>query len=362
MVKTSQDRRLRRCGNAQLSGLGGDAEKLLKTLSPVSASTRTPLFTFFGASMVNELIPPEEMNFVGDGDFIAVGAHFLEHFVKVGGLRPHHRVLDVGSGIGRMAMPLTKYLTEGSYEGFDIVDVGVRWCQHHITPKFPKFRFQMANVFNSCYNPTGRYPAAAYRFPFPSASFDFVLVTSVFTHMMPAEMENYLAEIARVLKIGGRCLATFFLNNAQTAALMAAGKSHLSFGTKWGGGCWINDPLVPEGAVCFQENYVLEQYRRCGLEAEPVYHGAWSGREQSLTTHDVIVATKQHEIPITTRAHRASALWAHWFIHRWRRTNLRGWLKYLRHFPWRGATTCAATRARAYAAKHPELLERQRST
>jgi len=308
------------------------------------------------------LIPPEEMNFVGDGDFIAVGAHFLDHFVKLGGLQPHHRVLDVGSGIGRMALPLTKYLTEGSYEGFDIVDVGVRWCQHHITPNFPKFRFQIANVFNSSYNPKGRHPAAAYRFPFPSASFDFVFLTSVFTHMMPAEVENYLAEIARVLKIGGRCLATFFLNNTQTAALIAAGKSQLSFATQWANGCWINDPLAPEGAVCFQEDYVLEQYRRCGLETESVYHGAWTGRENTLSAHDIIVASKQHEIPITTNARRASARLTRWLKHQWRRTNLRGRLMNLRHFSRGGESHSAATRARDYAAKHPELLKGQRST
>jgi ubiquinone/menaquinone biosynthesis C-methylase UbiE len=36
---------------------------------------------------------------------------------------------------------------------------------------------------------------------------------SLFTHIRPAEVENYLREMARVLKPGGRCLAAFFMLN-----------------------------------------------------------------------------------------------------------------------------------------------------
>ena len=36
---------------------------------------------------------------------------------------------------------------------------------------------------------------------------------------MPAEVDNYLYELARVLKPGGRCLTTCFLWNQASAAL-----------------------------------------------------------------------------------------------------------------------------------------------
>ena len=53
----------------------------------------------------------------------------LKQFIDLGGLKPEHRVLDIGSGIGRVAIPLTEYLNEkGSYEGFDVVELGVNWC------------------------------------------------------------------------------------------------------------------------------------------------------------------------------------------------------------------------------------------
>jgi SAM-dependent methyltransferase len=285
------------------------------------------------------------MNFAGDGDFIAVGEHFFDHFVKVGGLMPHHRVLDIGSGVGRMAIPLTKYLTDGSYEGFDVVDVGVEWCRHHITPKHPNFRFRVADVFNRGYNPQGGFMASEYRFPFPSKSFDFVFLTSVFTHMMPADVENYLAEIARVLRVGGRCMATCFVHTAETAALTDTG-SAIQFRTWLEEGCWVINPDLPEDAVCFPEGYLVRQFQRRGLKTEPVYLGSWSGRSNTLTTHDVIVATKTRD---TRRPVLEQLGMGVFFALRraLRRTSTPSGT-------WRGATESGVTRARAHAILHPE--------
>ncbi len=56
-------------------------------------------------------MPPAEKHFIGDGDFRAIGAEFLRHFVKLGELKPTDKVLEIGCGIGRMALPLTHYLT-----------------------------------------------------------------------------------------------------------------------------------------------------------------------------------------------------------------------------------------------------------
>ena len=48
-------------------------------------------------------------------------------------------VLDVGCGIGRMAIPLARYLnTDGKYEGFDIIPENIAWCQRAITPRYPQ--------------------------------------------------------------------------------------------------------------------------------------------------------------------------------------------------------------------------------
>ena len=59
-----------------------------------------------------DLVPPRRLSFVGAGDFTAIGLEFLRYFQDLGGLRPTDHVLDVGCGIGRMALPLTGYLSK----------------------------------------------------------------------------------------------------------------------------------------------------------------------------------------------------------------------------------------------------------
>ncbi|MBD3242396.1 MAG: methyltransferase domain-containing protein, partial [Chitinivibrionales bacterium] len=155
------------------------------------------------------LTPPMWKVYTGRGDFEGVGREFLTHFRDLGGLEPDHRVLDVGSGMGRMAIPLAGYLSsKGSYAGIEIVREGVKWCNKHVCPLHPNFTFIHADIENELYNPKGSCQAHAYRFPFPDGSFDFVFLTSVFTHMHPSAVRNYLHEIARVLSPGGHCLFT----------------------------------------------------------------------------------------------------------------------------------------------------------
>jgi len=57
------------------------------------------------------------------------GRLFLPHLIELGELKPTHTVLDVGCGIGRVAIPLTKFLSEGMYYGFDIVPSAITRCQ-----------------------------------------------------------------------------------------------------------------------------------------------------------------------------------------------------------------------------------------
>jgi SAM-dependent methyltransferase len=105
------------------------------------------------------LTPPRRLGFVGSGDFRTAGDQFRELFVSLGGLRADEDVLDVGSGVGRGAIGLTDWL-EGRYEGIDVVRRGIQWCQEAITPRYPNFHFQVADVYNRHYNPVGRSPAA----------------------------------------------------------------------------------------------------------------------------------------------------------------------------------------------------------
>ena len=234
------------------------------------------------------LDPPERAGCPGRGDFEAIGRLFLDLFVAEG-LRPDHRVLEVGCSIGRMALPLTTYLVPpGGYDGIDVSKRSIRWCRHAIGRKAPRFRFHHADIRNGEYNPRGSIPAADYRFPFDGASFDFVFLTSVFTHMLTAEVRRYLAEIARVLAPEGRVLATFFLLGRD-----AESPGEMRFEHRGDGYRTVN-ARVPEEAVSYDEADVRRWLSEAGLEVvEPVRAGAWSGAPGAITYQDIVVA-KRH--------------------------------------------------------------------
>lgn len=63
------------------------------------------------------MVPPRGRIFIRSGDFVKAGTDIKDQLIELGGLQPHHRVLDVGCGMGRVAVPLTQYLGE---KGFHI--------------------------------------------------------------------------------------------------------------------------------------------------------------------------------------------------------------------------------------------------
>jgi len=238
------------------------------------------------------MTPPRSARFIGSGEYTEIGKEFLGYFTTLGGLTPHSRVLDVGCGQGRMAVPLTRYLSgAGAYDGFDIVLKGIEWCRVNISATRENFRFHHADIRNSEYNPGGEYAAAEYRFPFDDATFEFVFLTSIFTHMRPPEVARYLAEIGRVLKPGGRCLVTWFLLNAESRALIAADRAELSFLYEIDG-CLVTNKAVPEEAIAHPQELVQAMYASAGLSLEPVRYGAWCGRASFLSYQDVCVASR----------------------------------------------------------------------
>jgi SAM-dependent methyltransferase len=163
-------------------------------------------------SRANRFLPPPFLTNVGNSDFIETGNEFFTYFVDLGQLKPSDKVLDVGCGSGRMARRLTEYLTTGSYDGIDITKDSIDWANKTYSG-FPNFRFHFSDIFNKYYNPKGTVSAEEYRFPFDDAQFDFVFLTSVFTHMLERDVQNYLSEIRRVLRSGGCAFITCFLLN-----------------------------------------------------------------------------------------------------------------------------------------------------
>lgn len=138
-------------------------------------------------------------------------------------------MLDVGSGIGRMARPLTKFLTSGSYVGIDIVPRGIEWCQRHITSRYPNFTFQHADVYNKEYNPTG-----GRGFP---------------------------------ISVRGRKLR------------FPAGER-----------CWMHNRRIPEQAIAYDEAVIRSRYNDARLIVTGPE--IWCGRAEHLSYQDMLIAEK----------------------------------------------------------------------
>jgi SAM-dependent methyltransferase len=237
-------------------------------------------------------VPPRRLRgLAGDSDFVDTGEELAALTVERAGLRPGDRVLDVGCGFGRAARALAGRLSpEGSYEGLDASARAVEWCVRRYRRRHPAFGFTHLDVSNAAYNPDGALAAREAVFPYEDDSFDVALAASVFTHLLADGTDRYLAETARVLKPGGRLLATFFLLDEEARKRQGEGGAEISFRHEH----WpvsLSDPDRPEAAVAHDEGWIRDRLAEHGLRLrEPVQRGTWSGRADGQGFQDVIVA------------------------------------------------------------------------
>jgi SAM-dependent methyltransferase len=249
-----------------------------------------------------DFTPPQEL-FPHRLNYAEVAQNLFRLVRDLTQITPDDRVLDVGCGAGRLAGPLTGFLsTQGSYEGFDPSPERIAWCNEHIAPHHPRFRFTVADVYSGQYNPNATTKASEYAFPYDDGEFDVTLLSSVFTHMLPDDVAHYLDEIARVQKPGGRSMITWFLLNEETERLLEEQKgrrfdpaqnAHDALLSHDCGAYRTTNPTIPEHVVAYYEDWVRDAYARSGLEVtDPIHYGAWAGRAQTKHNQDVVVARR----------------------------------------------------------------------
>lgn len=145
------------------------------------------------------------------GMFLAIGeawAQVAARFMPV----EDPVVVDIGAGCGKMGRFLL--IDPGlRYIGMDVLEPAMRWCTTEFSRVYgDRARFVHLDVYSSLYNPQGRMKAETLTLPFGSQSADFVICGSLFTHLLEPEMLRYLAEIARILKPGGRLMASIHID------------------------------------------------------------------------------------------------------------------------------------------------------
>jgi SAM-dependent methyltransferase len=238
------------------------------------------------------LLPPAHLRiyYYGSADPRAYqrACERARHEITTHGLQPDHRILDIGSGIGNLAVALLAS-HRGGYDGIEIHPEALAWCQRAITPRHPGFRFHRADLASRAYNPNGQVRASVYRFPFDDRTFDVVFLASIFTHMLPDAVEHYVHEIARVLKPGGLCVESYFLLNDETRPSVEAGRSFMRFPVAHASGlCRLHDAAVPEAAVALEETFVRRIHAAAGLRLRDIRRGSWWNG--AAHDQDVVVA------------------------------------------------------------------------
>jgi len=237
------------------------------------------------------MLPPKHLQEVIGGAF-GLGALFVTLFKQFRIIQPDYEVLDVGCGVGRIAIPLTKYLDSGKYFGFDIFRDAIMWNDENITKKFPQFKFQLIDLKNNLYNPKGKLLPTQFTFPYLDDTFDLCVATSVFTHMRKQELVNYIKEIKRVLKSNRSCFVTFFLINEQNLQFIKSGKSTMNF-IPINEGYFVVNPKNNEQAIGYDEKVIKKIFNESGLVIDSIKYGSWSGRDDFINHQDIILAHKQ---------------------------------------------------------------------
>jgi SAM-dependent methyltransferase len=144
-----------------------------------------------------EILAGEHRAFVG-GLWSEIGQLQLQ-FLQQNGLRPGHKLLDIGCGALRCGIPIIEYLDAGNYYGLDLnaslIEAGRHELeQKQLTAKQPHLMVNDKFEFD--------------RF---GMSFDVAIGQSLFTHLDMNLIVRCLIEARKILKPDARFFATFFL-------------------------------------------------------------------------------------------------------------------------------------------------------
>lgn len=199
-------------------------------------------------------------------------------------VRPDDLVLDLGCGPGAMAPYFAEQLgADGRYVGVDVHAASIEWCRRRFALD-SRFAFHLADL-RTPYSERSRGNPSRYELPLPDQSVGFVLAKSVFTHLPPAEAQQYLREVRRVLIPGRHVFLTVFL-------FETGGVPAFRYGDESRGIRWLRRGRIQAG-LAYEKETFLGMVADAGLRVRDFLPIFYPGSSPKLTGQDILILERE---------------------------------------------------------------------
>ena len=269
----------------------------------IGRSVRTTAYKVLGPfdyafRLVNRLThyPPLHLRkHVGgtNAGFNGPGYEFAAYLRLLAQLRDDSHVWDIGCGCGMLELALQDLGWRGRLIGTDIHRPCIEWARAHIGDGNHGYSFVHMDIYNPAYWRSGRLNASQWLEGVAHRDFDIVVAKSLFTHMLPDEIDVYLGGIAERLRPGGKALLTFFILSDEQRRLAAQGRNSMAFQPLPAvEGCFVRNPHAPTAAVAYEREFLLDRLGKAGFRVDGCAHhlGTWTGASNGLSFQDIVVA------------------------------------------------------------------------
>lgn len=247
---------------------------------------------------IKKLIPDLEIRtkvgpFIDEEWYFSLGKEQAEKVIRELTIKANDKILDLGCGCGRIAIHFLDYLNDkGEYIGIDNNKKLLSYCENNIAILKDNFKFKYIDVYNGAYSKEGSISPKEVVFPLEDESVDVVIMHSVFTHMFIGDINAYLKEVHRVLKKGGKLVASLNLSNEFTQNQIKMDNSNLNIKYKVDDNSFTLDKKIPESGFAHNEEKIKELYWKIGFFIKKIEYGVWASKELTGEFHDYIFSQK----------------------------------------------------------------------